>query len=172
MNFISLKRWLASNVISILPLSRFHKTKCQVLRFANVDIGKNVKIVSSAKFVGLGAITIADDSFIGHEVLIISTDEPIEIGKNIAIGPRTLIVNGGHEIDAINLKTAGKGTSKAITIADGVWIGASVTILGGVTIGEKSVIAAGSVVISDVPSRCIYAGVPAKFVKSIDSIGE
>jgi maltose O-acetyltransferase len=49
-----------------------------------------------------------------------------------------------------------------VTIADGCWIGARALILGGVTIGPGSVIAAGSVVVSDVPENVLAAGVPAR----------
>lgn len=58
--------------------------------------------------------------------------------------------------------------SKPIVIEDNVWIGASVIILKGVHIGEGSIIAAGSVVTKDVPSRCVVAGNPAKIVKKLD----
>lgn len=55
-----------------------------------------------------------------------------------------------------------------ITIGNNVWIGANVTILPGVTVGEDAVIAAGAVVTSDVAAGTVVGGVPAKFLKSID----
>jgi acetyltransferase-like isoleucine patch superfamily enzyme len=54
-----------------------------------------------------------------------------------------------------------------VTIKKGVWIGCGVTILGGVTIGEYSVVAAGAVVTRDVPSYSVVAGVPAKIIRKI-----
>jgi len=56
---------------------------------------------------------------------------------------------------------------KSVKIRRNVWLEAGVTICPGVTIGENSVIGAGSVVTKDVPSNTVYAGVPAKFIKSI-----
>lgn len=56
---------------------------------------------------------------------------------------------------------------KKIKIGDNVWIGWGVIILKGVSIGDNSVIAAGSVVVSDIPENCIAAGNPAKLVKNI-----
>ncbi|MCJ9729719.1 acyltransferase [Bradyrhizobium sp. PRIMUS42] len=57
--------------------------------------------------------------------------------------------------------------SKPVRIGDDVFIGARSTIMKGVTIGDGSIIAAGSIVVSDVPSNCIAAGVPAKVLQSL-----
>jgi acetyltransferase-like isoleucine patch superfamily enzyme len=59
------------------------------------------------------------------------------------------------------------GFAKPITVGDGCWIGGSTIILHGVHIGAGSVIAAGSVVIHDVPKNTLFAGVPAKFVRNL-----
>lgn len=65
-------------------------------------------------------------------------------------------------------RSAGLGLSKPITVHDGVWIGASSTMLGGITIGKKSVVAAGSLVNRDVQAYSLVAGVPAKVDKIWD----
>jgi maltose O-acetyltransferase len=57
--------------------------------------------------------------------------------------------------------------SRPIAIEDNVWLGARVTVLGGVTIGEGSCVAAGSVVIDDVPPRSLAAGVPARVIRTL-----
>lgn len=54
-----------------------------------------------------------------------------------------------------------------ITLKDGCWICSSVTICGGVTIGENSIIAAGAVVTRDIPANCIAGGVPTKVIRQI-----
>ena len=54
-----------------------------------------------------------------------------------------------------------------IAIGNNVWIGDKATILGGVTIGDNVIVGANSVVIHDVPSHCVVAGIPAKVVKSL-----
>ena len=58
--------------------------------------------------------------------------------------------------------------SKPITIKKNCWICSSATIIGGVTVGENSIVAAGAVVTRDVPPNSIVAGVPAKVVREID----
>ena len=67
-------------------------------------------------------------------------------------------------------RSAGPGLSKPITVHDGAWIGANCTVLGGVTIGKKAVVAAGSLVNHDVPAYSLVAGVPAKVIKYLDEI--
>ena len=54
-----------------------------------------------------------------------------------------------------------------VHIGSGVWFGASVTVLPGVSIGDEAVIAAGAVVTKDVPPRTVAAGVPAKVIKRL-----
>ena len=56
---------------------------------------------------------------------------------------------------------------KAILIKKNAWIGAGAIILHGVTVGENSVVAAGSVVTKDVPDNTVVAGIPAKIIKNI-----
>jgi maltose O-acetyltransferase len=84
----------------------------------------------------------------------------ISIGHGCDLSPRVSLIAGSHEIDMINLHSAGSGYSRNIIIEDGVWIGAGVIVLGGVTIGKKAVIATGSIVKNDVPSFVIAAGNP------------
>lgn len=60
--------------------------------------------------------------------------------------------------------------SKKVVIENDCWIGANVTILGGVTVGQSSIIGAGSVVVSDVEPHGIYAGVPARKIRSIEGV--
>lgn len=90
---------------------------------------------------------------------------PIEIG-NYFLSAGGLTMNcGGH--DPITLHPHAKG----IKIGDRVWIGLNVTILGGVTIGNDAVVAAGSVVTRDVPAGTLWGGVPAKQIKTLDRTG-
>ena len=56
-------------------------------------------------------------------------------------------------------------TRKGVTIGKGAWVGTSAIILDGVSVGESSVVAAGSVVITDVPARCVVVGNPARKIR-------
>ena len=88
----------------------------------------------------------------------------IEIGEEAQIGPGTIITTTDHDYYDENLTTE----FKKVTIGRRVWVGANVTILPGVTIGEYSVIGAGAVVNKDIPPRSVAVGVPAKVIKTLE----
>lgn len=91
---------------------------------------------------------------------------PITIGNNVMVGPKTCIYAIGHPLDAEERKRS-IGLPSPVTIGDNVWLGGGVTILPGVTIGENTVIAAGSVVTKDVPANVVAAGNPARVIKNL-----
>jgi acetyltransferase-like isoleucine patch superfamily enzyme len=108
-----------------------------------ISIGKNVFINQACTFLDMGSITIEDD---------------------VQIGPKVNLITENHPLDPTNRKAL---ICKPIVIKRNAWIGAAVTILPGVTIGENAVVAAGAVVTSDVPSNKVVAGVPANHIKNI-----
>jgi acetyltransferase-like isoleucine patch superfamily enzyme len=109
----------------------------------HTKIGKNVFINFDCIFLDLGGITIDDGVLIAPKVCLLSEGHPIELENRHALVP------------------------KSIHIKKNAWIGAGATILQGVTIGENSVVAAGSVVSKDVPDNVIVGGTPAKIIKEI-----
>lgn len=109
----------------------------------HITIGKNVFINFDCIFLALGGITIEDD---------------------VLIGPKVSLITESHSLDPQQRNGL---IVKPIHIKKNAWIGASATILAGVTIGENSVVAAGAVVSKDVPDNTIVAGIPAKIIKTI-----
>lgn len=114
----------------------------------NISIGKDVFFNTGCSFQDRGGIHIGDGSLIGMNV-------------NIA----TL----NHGLD---MKTRNTTYASPVTIGKNVWIGSGATILPGVTIGDRAVVAAGAVVTKDVPEGTVVAGVPAKVVKTIEEESE
>ncbi|KMK95201.1 DapH/DapD/GlmU-related protein [Rossellomorea marisflavi] len=114
----------------------------------NISIGKDVFFNTGCSFQDRGGIHIGDGSLIGMNV-------------NIA----TL----NHGLD---MKTRNTTYASPVTIGKSVWIGSGATILPGVTIGDRAVVAAGAVVTKDVPEGTVVAGVPAKVVKTIEEESE
>ena len=109
----------------------------------HTKIGKNVFINFDCVFLDLGGITIED---------------------NVLIAPKVSLLTEGHPISPEKRHSLTVGH---IHIKKNAWIGANVTILQGVTIGENAIVAAGSVVSNDVPDNTIVGEIPAKFIKNI-----
>lgn len=109
----------------------------------NIKIGKNVFINFDCVFLDLGGITIED---------------------NVLIAPKVSLLSEGHPVAQDNRQSLVPGS---IHIKKNAWIGASATILSGVTIGENAVVAAGAVVLKDVPDNVIVGGIPAKLIQSV-----
>ena len=90
----------------------------------------------------------------------------IQIGETCLVGPNVVIRTAGHRFDDPSVPIRQQGhIIKNITIGDDVWIGSNAVVLGGVQIGSGSVIGAGAVVVSDIPSMAVAVGVPAKVIK-------
>ena len=88
----------------------------------------------------------------------------ITIEDDVMIAPRVNLISEGHPVSIKDRKTLAVGK---VHIKKNAWIGANVTILPGVTIGENSIVAAGAVVSKDVPDNSIVGGIPAKVIKTI-----
>lgn len=84
----------------------------------------------------------------------------ITIGARTKIGPNCQLVTPNHPIDYLERRKPQEKCSP-ITIGEDCWLGVGVTVCPGVTIGARTIIAAGSVVVHDIPSDCMAAGVPA-----------
>jgi acetyltransferase-like isoleucine patch superfamily enzyme len=89
----------------------------------------------------------------------------ISIGDDVMIGPNVSIITEGHPVAPSQRRACIIG--KPITIERNVWIAAGATIIGGVTVGENSVVAAGSVVTKDIPPNTLVGGNPARVIRSI-----
>lgn len=109
----------------------------------HIKIGKNVFINFNCTFLGLGGITIEDGVLVGPNVNLLSEGHPVSPEDR-----HSLMV--GH-----------------IHIKKNTWIGASASILQGVTIGENSIVAAGAVVSTDVADNVVVGGIPAKIIKKL-----
>jgi acetyltransferase-like isoleucine patch superfamily enzyme len=110
-----------------------------------IRVGRNVFINQNCTFYDLGGLDIADD---------------------VMIGPNVSILTAGHPLEPSQRRKTTIG--KPIVIKRNVWIAAGATIIGGVTVGENSVVAAGSVVTRDVPPNTLVGGNPARVIRSIN----
>lgn len=160
----SFRLYLYSLLTSIMPETRAFGFKRKMLGWAGAKIGNNVRICSSARIIGSGSLEIGDNTWIGPETFI-SASSIIKIGANCDISPRVFIGDGTHEITPDRDRMADIETCRPIAIGDGCWICANSTILPGVTIGEKCVVASGAVVTHNFENQLLLAGVPATIKK-------
>jgi acetyltransferase-like isoleucine patch superfamily enzyme len=91
----------------------------------------------------------------------------IEIGDDVMMGPRITIIAENHNFADVTRPMHEQGVNnRGVTLGNDIWVGTGVTILDGVTVGDHSIIAAGSVVTKDVQPFAIVAGVPARQLRS------
>lgn len=151
-----------------LPPTRFFALKRWLLRWGGVEIAEDVRIVSSVRIAFNGSLSIGRSTWVGHDALFIGgSDSVIQIGNCCDIGPRVSFIAGTHEIDPNGAHAAGVPLSESISIGDGVWLCASVTILGDTVLGENCVVAAGAVVRGSFPAKSLIGGVPARLIRRL-----
>ena len=113
-----------------------------------ICVGQNVFINQNCTFYDLGGLDIGDDVMIGPNVNIITTGHPVAPAQR-----RTITIG------------------KPVVIERNVWIAAGATTIGGVTVGENAVVAAGAVVTKDVPPDTLVGGNPARVIRAIGDDG-
>jgi acetyltransferase-like isoleucine patch superfamily enzyme len=113
---------------------------------------------------GQGEVVVNALSYIGHRCLLYGTGD-IRIGRDVLLANDVQLICGNHTFARRDLPIrAQPAIERPIVIEDDVWLGASVIVLGGVTVGKGSVVGAGAVVTHSIPPYSIARGVPAKVV--------
>ena len=125
--------------------------KCNILPPFRCDYGFHIEV---------------GENFFANYNFIVLDGNYVRIGDNVWIAPNVGIYAAGHPLD-VEDRIGGEEYAFPVTIGDNVWIGGGVTIIGGVTIGRNAVVAAGSVVIRDVPPDTLVAGNPARVVRKL-----
>lgn len=132
------------------------------------QVGKNVYVESPVR-VDYGRNISVGDNFYSNFNFVVLDCAPVRIGNDVMIAPNVTITTAGHPLEP-ELRAKAEEFCHAVTIGNTVWIGASATILPGVTIGDGAIVAAGALVTRDVPPRSVVAGVPAKVLRMIDEV--
>ena len=135
------------------------------------------------------AVVIGAEGILSHGVMISAKNSCIAIGRNVGVGPYTVIqaahdsvrlgddviiaaqcyvgAGGDYFRDRLDVPVAQQGARRTgdTWLQDGVWLGAGVTVLGGITIGEHSIVGAGSVVTTSLPPKAVCVGIPARVAR-------
>lgn len=109
-------------------------------------------------------IEIGEKFYANHNLVILDANK-VTFGDNVQIGPNCGFYTSGHPIDKETRRKV--EFAKPITVGNDVWIGGNVCVMPGVTIGDNTVIGAGSVVTKDIPANVIAVGNPCKVIKEI-----
>lgn len=128
--------------------------------------GKNAWIEPPVYF-SYGSNIHIGRNFYANFNLTIVDDYTVTIGDNVLIAPNVTLSVTGHPVHH-ELRKNGEMYSFPITIGNNVWIGSHVVINPGVTIGDNSVIGAGSIVTKDIPPNVVAAGVPCRVIREIN----
>ncbi len=146
---------------------------CIISRLENISIGKGFSCGNNCQLLAqdkdsTSKLVIADNVKLNSGVML-NADKggSILIGENVLIGPNTTLRAANHIFSDKNIPIIKQGHSAGkIIIKKNAWLGANVTVLPSVTIGEGAIIAAGSVVNKSVPDFQIFGGIPAKYLKT------
>lgn len=138
--------------------------------FADIEIeslcslDRGVVLLCTGEALSHPKIYIGAHTYINRNTFL-DAIESLRIGQNCAIGPNCYITDHDHGSDLKLPPLKQPMIAKPTQIGNSVWIGANVTILKGVTIGDRTIVGAGSVVTRDLPANAIAVGVPAKVIK-------
>jgi acetyltransferase-like isoleucine patch superfamily enzyme len=154
-------------------VDRFARVHASV---AEIELGAGTRImrgayvcsyVSNAR-AGEGIVTGAN-CWIGDHSVLSAGQGGLYLGNNVLIAAHSVLVCGNHDFEKLDSATLDQAYyGRPIRIGDDVWIGTNVTILGGVTVGDHAVVAAGAVVNADVEPYTVVGGVPARVLKRLE----
>lgn len=151
-------------ILNKLSNSELHRRQEFLKTFVH-HVGENVTIQSPFHMEFGDHLSIGDNSFINYDCIMLNSGN-ITIGKDVLIGPKVSFYTPIHPFLA-SQREQWIEHAEPIIIEDNVWIGGSVTLTGGVTIGKNSIVGAGSVVINDVPANSVVIGNPAKVIRTL-----
>lgn len=110
-------------------------------------------------------ISVGDNFFANYNLVALAGNR-IDIGDNVWIAPDCGLYAAGHPFD-VELRMSGVEYAWPIRIGNNVWIGGGTKIMGGVSIGDNTVIAAGSIVTKSIPANVLAGGNPCRVIREI-----
>ena len=149
---------------ALLPSDR--PQRLQMLKELLGHVGDDAILINQPFYCDYGKHISVGCRFFANFHFTVLDEAPVTIGDDCFIGPNVSIYTACHSTDPEERNTR-QEWALPVTIGHNVWIGGSVTILPGVTIGDNVTIGAGSVVTHDIPANSIAVGNPCRVVKSI-----
>ena len=142
------------------------KKKALLSRIAK--LGQNVSIGDYTLIQNTDSLSVGSNTQIGDFTVLLAQNT-ITIGERCRISTSCMITSVTHKIPSLDRHTDDfvAGKELAVVIGDNVWIGATCVVLPGTTIGDNSIISAGSVIKGIVPPNQIWGGTPAVYISTI-----
>lgn len=147
--------WISPATSFLFPVS----WRRRLLRLAGLRIGAKVTGLKQLRSQS-NRVSIGDGSFVNAGCQFEGFGH-IDIGRDVFLGPQVMILTSTHDIGEGG-QVERNPTAKPVRIGDRCWLGARATVLPGVTIGEGTIVGAGSVVTKDCKPGAVYVGVPAR----------
>lgn len=161
------KRDIVNALMRFLPDDEVSAVlRAKLLKLYGFKVAKGAMVRQGVRFGG-DRLTLGSFASIGACSHIDCHDAEVTLESHVVLSPKVTIVTGTHPLDGYPGRI-GPTIPKPVLIKEGAWICVGAYILPGVTIGTRSVVAAGSVVTKDVPDCTMVAGVPARHVKDLD----
>jgi acetyltransferase-like isoleucine patch superfamily enzyme len=161
---------LCDLLVSLLPRYALGGVRAELYRLAGCQLAPAVTVQGPLVMLGAGPATqrlrVGSGCVIGPSATFV-LDGEITIGQNVSIGPSAAFHTATHNIGFGSRRMQLLTHAYAITVEDGVWIGAHSLVMPGVTVGRGSVVSAGSVVTESVPANVLVAGNPATVRESL-----
>lgn len=142
-----------------------HVERQAMLREILGSMGERCKVVSPF-FCDYGFNIHVGEDFFANTNLVILDEARVTFGDHVFIAPNCAFYTAGHPLD-VEQRNRGLEYSLPITVGNNVWFGGNVCVMPGVTIGDNTVIAGGSVVVHDIPAGVLAAGNPCRVVRPI-----
>ena len=143
--------------------TRCYEKKRKLLNTIGFSLGEGTRVVGPIHCTAL--LTVGENCWLGAGLEIYGNGSVV-IGDNCDIGPKVVFLTGSHEIGNQH-RRAGIGKNEEIRIGSGCWIGGRATLLGGIQVGEGSVLGACSCAVKDIPENRLCCGVPAREVRKL-----
>lgn len=169
---LRLRLRLADWLLAGWSLGTGGRLRTRLYRMAGMAIGRGTLIAGPVQFGMAGDpcrnLKIGSGCFL-NSPLFIDAAAAVMLGDGVSIGHHVVVVTTSHALGLAQFR-AGDVQTSPISIEDGAWIAASVTLLPGVTIGHGAVVAAGAVVTKDVAPNTLVGGVPARLIRTLDKL--
>jgi acetyltransferase-like isoleucine patch superfamily enzyme len=136
----------------------------QISLAKGVALDDGVTLLAVGEATGTKKIEIGENTYINRYTMIDAARQ-IRIGRGVGIGPHCYITDHDHGMAPGAPVMTQPLVARPTVISDGVWLGAGCIVLKGVTVGENTVVGAGSVVVHDLPADIVAVGRPARVVR-------